>query len=85
MKAALERLREIRTGQDREDDPLLAKYLPDGLGDPCPDCGSKEKWRWHHGRLLCRACLIRGEPSPQAGEGQEITVSEDPVRRRPWW
>ena len=40
---------------------------PDLLGDPCPDCGSKEKWVWLDQRRLCRPCLIRGS-SPLAEE-----------------
>jgi Zinc-binding domain of primase-helicase len=34
---------------------------PDELGEPCPECGAKEKWRWLDGRSLCRACLISGD------------------------
>lgn len=34
---------------------------PDLIGEPCPLCGSVEKWRWLEGWLLCRACLIHGE------------------------
>jgi hypothetical protein len=45
--------------------PTIAdRYPPDELGEPCPDCGGIEKWRWLDGRLLCRTCLIRGDPSP---------------------
>lgn len=29
--------------------------------DPCPVCGSVERWRWVDDRLLCRACLIAGD------------------------
>ncbi len=29
--------------------------------DPCPTCGSQEKWRWLDGRLVCRPCLIAGD------------------------
>jgi hypothetical protein len=26
--------------------------------DPCPICGSQERWHWLDGRALCRVCLI---------------------------
>jgi len=29
-------------------------------GDPCPTCGSAEKWQTPAGQWICRACLIRG-------------------------
>jgi hypothetical protein len=41
--------------------PLLAKYPPDELGEPCPDCGSKGKWVWIDGRRLCRRGVIDGD------------------------
>jgi hypothetical protein len=54
---------------------------PDELGEPCLDCGGKEKWRWVDGRLLCRACLIWGDPPPTAATAATLP----PGRRRPWW
>jgi hypothetical protein len=44
---------------------LLVKYPPDALGEPCPQCGGQEQWRWLDGRLLCRPCLVR-EAHPTA-------------------
>jgi hypothetical protein len=65
--------------------PTIAdRYPADELGDPCPDCGSKEKWRWHHGRLLCRACLIRGGP-PREGEVHSLDTEASVGRQRQWW
>jgi len=26
--------------------------------DPCPVCGSRERWQWIDGRSLCRVCLV---------------------------
>jgi hypothetical protein len=26
--------------------------------EPCPICGSHERWRWLDRRLICRVCLI---------------------------
>jgi hypothetical protein len=49
------------TREEPQGSPLLAKYPPDELGEPCPACGSKEKWIWLDGRQLCRPCLIRGD------------------------
>jgi hypothetical protein len=37
-------------------------YPPDELGEPCPDCGSTEKWVWLDERRLCRPCVIQGGP-----------------------
>jgi hypothetical protein len=31
----------------------------DTLNDePCPICGSRERWQWLDGREVCRPCLI---------------------------
>ncbi len=49
------------------DATIAARYPPDELGEPCPDCGSQEKWVWLDERRLCRPCLIRGEP-PSSGK-----------------
>jgi hypothetical protein len=51
---------------------ILTAPPPDELGDPCPDCGSKEKWVWLDGRQLCRSCLIWDE-SPPADVGERRT------------
>jgi hypothetical protein len=35
---------------------------PDEVGgDPCPDCGAAEWWRWVDGSRVCRRGLIRGD------------------------
>jgi hypothetical protein len=81
MQSALERLQEMRAGRQREADdrpplepPLLAKYPPDELGEPCAVCGFKEKWVWLDGRQLCRPCLIWGHgPSVAIDDGEECT------------
>jgi hypothetical protein len=26
--------------------------------EPCPLCGSRERWEWLDGRLLCRVCFV---------------------------
>jgi hypothetical protein len=90
MKSALERLQEIREGiavrgepEPGLEDPIGAKYPLDELGEPCPTCGGKEKWRWLDERLLCRPCLIRGEP-PLA-EGKGVGSIPTPGRPRQWW
>jgi TubC N-terminal docking domain len=53
----------------------------DALGEPCPACGGKEKWRWLGDRMVCRACLIRSDPPPTAAPAATLP----PGRRRPWW
>jgi hypothetical protein len=58
---------------------LLVKYPPDELGEPCPQCAGKEKWRWLDGRLLCRPCLVR-EAQPTAG----TAAASRPGRPQPW-
>jgi hypothetical protein len=40
---------------------LAARYPPDELGEPCPTCGSKEKWVWLNGSRLCRQGVIQGD------------------------
>jgi hypothetical protein len=88
MKSPLERLREIRAEEvHRNSDGLpyidtelfLAKYPPDELSEPCPDCGSKEKWIWLDGRRLCRPCVIQGGSPPGRCDGigplQEFCVN----------
>jgi hypothetical protein len=42
---------------------VLTAPPPDATGDPCPVCGSTEKWIWIDGRLLCRFCLVVGDTS----------------------
>jgi hypothetical protein len=38
---------------------LLTAPPADALSDdPCETCGSRERWRWLDGRLLCRPCLV---------------------------
>jgi hypothetical protein len=61
------------------DHPAIAP--PDALGEPCPACGTKEKWRWLDGRLLCRTCLVQSD-SPLMGATAAIPRSG---RRRQWW
>jgi hypothetical protein len=51
---------------------------PDELGEPCADCGTKEKWRWLDGRLLCRACLLRETPAMVSPPRHQVR------RREPW-
>jgi hypothetical protein len=53
----------------------------DELGEPCPICGGKDKWRWLDDRMVCRACLIRRDPPPTAATAA-IPAHR---RRRPWW
>jgi hypothetical protein len=43
------------------EDSVAAKFPPEELGEPCPECGSKEKWIWLDSRRLCCRCLIRGD------------------------
>jgi hypothetical protein len=39
--------------------PLLTAPPADFLSEePCPICGSRERWTWLDGRLLCRVCLV---------------------------
>jgi hypothetical protein len=47
---------------------------------PCPICGSQERWQWLDARELCRVCLILDLPAAEA----RATV---PLPRRPrqWW
>jgi TubC N-terminal docking domain len=28
------------------------------IDDPCAMCGSRERWQWLDGRLLCRVCVV---------------------------
>jgi TubC N-terminal docking domain len=38
---------------------LLSAPPADVLNDErCPTCGSRERWLWLDGRLLCRLCLL---------------------------
>jgi hypothetical protein len=38
---------------------LLTAPLADAMSDdPCPTCGSHERWQWLDGRLLCRVCVV---------------------------
>jgi hypothetical protein len=39
--------------------PLLTAPPADLLSDdPCVTCGSRERWQWLDGRLLCRVCVV---------------------------
>jgi hypothetical protein len=38
---------------------LLTAPPADAMSDdPCATCGSRERWRWLDGRLLCRVCVV---------------------------
>jgi hypothetical protein len=38
---------------------LLTAPPADVLSDePCPICGSQERWQWLDGRLFCRVCVV---------------------------
>ena len=38
---------------------LLTAPLADSMSDdPCATCGSRERWQWLGGRLLCRVCVV---------------------------
>jgi hypothetical protein len=63
------------------DATIADRYPPDELGEPCPACGGKEKWRWLDSRLLCRACLIRSDALP----AEATAAAPPPGRRQPWW
>jgi hypothetical protein len=69
--------------RDHPEKSVADRYPPEELGDPCPDCGAKEKWIWLDGRRLCRPCVIRGGPLQREAKG--ISAIEPPRRRRPWW
>jgi hypothetical protein len=47
---------------------------PDELGKPCPACGTKEKWRWLDGRLVCRTCLIQRNPPPTTATATTLVL-----------
>jgi TubC N-terminal docking domain/Zinc-binding domain of primase-helicase len=53
---------EIKAQLQRHKADILKYYTappPDDLSDePCPICGSRERWQWLDGRLLCRVCLV---------------------------
>jgi hypothetical protein len=53
---------EIKAQLQRYKADILKYYTvspPDDLSDePCPICGSRERWQWLDGRLLCRVCLV---------------------------
>jgi hypothetical protein len=52
-KASQESLTEEQSRQ------LLTAPPADVMSDqPCSTCGSRERWEWLDGRLLCRICLI---------------------------
>jgi TubC N-terminal docking domain/Zinc-binding domain of primase-helicase len=52
----------IKAQLQRHKADILKYYTappPDDLSDgPCPICGSRERWQWLDGRLLCRVCLV---------------------------
>jgi hypothetical protein len=62
---------------------VLTAPPADVIGDEsCGMCGSRERWHWLHGWLLCRGCLIRGgEPLELHGIGPLAS----PRRRHQWW
>jgi hypothetical protein len=74
---------------DRAEDGALglqATPPPDELGEPCADCGSKDKWRWLDKRLLCRPCVIGDREVVQNSDNidaRKFTPSS--VRARQWW
>jgi hypothetical protein len=38
---------------------LLTAPPADAMSEePCPACGTRERWLWIDGRLLCRVCLV---------------------------
>jgi hypothetical protein len=38
---------------------LLIAPPADAMSDePCPICGSRERWHWLDGRRLCRVCMV---------------------------
>ncbi len=49
-------LKSCQQGGDR----ILALPADVVSGEPCPQCGSKERCRWLDGRLICRSCLMQG-------------------------
>jgi hypothetical protein len=60
---------------------LLSAPPPDFLStQPCPICGSRERWQWVDARELCRVCVILDLPLAEA-------MAAVPLPRRPrqWW
>jgi hypothetical protein len=53
---------EIKAQLQRHKTDILKYYTappPDDLSDEsCDICGSRERWQWLDGRLLCRVCLV---------------------------
>jgi len=46
---------------------LLSAPPPDFLSiQPCPMCGSRERWQWLDARVLCRMCLSLDLPPAEA-------------------
>jgi len=44
---------------ERQTRQLLRAPPADFMNDqPCPSCGSYERWRWLDDRELCRVCLV---------------------------
>ena len=64
-------LLQVLTSPERSPPSTVAdRYPPDELGEPCPNCGSKEKWIWYGERRLCRSCVIQGGHPPAAVDQQ---------------
>lgn len=59
-------------------------------GDPCPACGSLERWQTPGGRWICRPCLIRGDPPISAIQvwsavlGEVVWVVADQLPQAEW-
>jgi len=71
--------------------PLSRKPPPPNINsEPCPACGSLQRWRWLDGRLLYRACLIAGDAPAVAVKvhsellGEALWVVADGLPREQW-
>jgi hypothetical protein len=59
-------------------------------GDPCPLCGSRDKWSWTQGRELCRFCLLHGADPGEAVKafspilGGNVWVIDDTLPHEQW-
>jgi hypothetical protein len=52
-------LKEILKAHKADILKLLSASPADAMSDePCPICGSHERWHWIDGRHLCRVCFI---------------------------